>query len=495
MSLALRIRRRRRYAVLAVVIIAAALGYVAYDRLFAREIPVYANDEENFKYGSIGNDAESLPYAIWVVLPEVFPKYLPGGYASIGFRWESGRAPSDTPLGFSRARVGVERIAINCAFCHITTFLRAPNAPMEYALAGPGNAIDVLSYQNFLTNCAADPKFSVATLLPAIERHFDLSWIDRIIYRIIIPLTRRRLQEQGRRFAWAPHEWPPDRPSDRPKWGPGRIDPFNPVKFGILGLADDGTIGNSDMLAIWNLGARDAIRPNAPMHWDGLNNSVREVIISSALGDGMTASEHDARTQASLRRIGEFLRRIKAPASPHRPDRNAIARGRSIYVMRCADCHDVTGSRTLTVIPIEDIRTDRHRIDMWTTTARDTYTQYRKGYDWDFRHFQKLDGYIAEPMDGLWLRAPYLHNGSVPTLEDLLKAPEERPKAFVRGTEVLDSDRGGFVAPECDPNLPPPPDVFCFDTQLPGNSNSGHVYGTDLNLKDKSDLLAYLLTL
>jgi hypothetical protein len=485
-----RIRHRWGYLAIVLIIFAAGVGYLAYEKLLARDIPIYANDEENFKYGSIGNDGETgLPYALWIALPKVFPEYLhgPGGYASLGFRWEPGRTPYDAPLGFSRARVGVERMAINCAFCHVTTFRRAPDAPLEYALAGPGNVVDVLGYQNFLTRSARDPRFTADTLLPVIDQELRLSWIDRLIYRYaIIPVTRKRLLEQGERFAWIANH-------DRPPWGPGRIDPFNPVKFDMLGLADDKTIGNSDMLAIWNLDAREAIRPDAPLHWDGLNNSIYEVVLSSALGDGMTAKEYDDRTDASLQRIEAFLRRSKPPASPYRPDTAAVTRGRSVYLTQCASCHDANGAHTLTVISWQDVQTDPHRIEMWTPMARDTYNNYRKGYDWGFSHFQKLNGYIAEPMDGLWLRAPYLHNGSVPTLEDLLKAPEARPKRFVRGTEVLDAERGGFVAPACDPG-DTKPGVFCYDTALPGNSNSGHVYGTDLAPHDKSDLLAYLLT-
>ena len=142
--------------------------------------------------------------------------------------------------------------------------------------------------------------------------------------------------------------------------------------------------------------------------------------LASALGDGMTAPEYDKQTQASLRRVGNFLRRVMPPGSPYRPDFAAVNRGRAVYLNQCAQCHDAKGARTLTVIPVEEVDTDRHRIDMWTTAARDAYNNYRTGYDWDFSHFQKVSGYVAEPLDGLWLRAPYLHNGAVPTLADLL---------------------------------------------------------------------------
>ena len=110
-----------------------------------------------------------------------------------------------------------------------------------------------------------------------------------------------------------------------------------------------------------------------------------------------------------------------------------------------------------------------------------------------FKYFVKTNGYANLPLDGLWLRAPYLHNGSVPTLAALLQAPGQRPITFIRGVDRLDAKNGGFEAPACDPSTPPA-NAFCFDTRLPGNSNTGHSYGTDLPEAAKTDLLAYLLT-
>lgn len=259
-------------------------------------------------------------------------------------------------------------------------------------------------------------------------------------------------------------------------------------------MAEDGTIGNSDMQAVWDLDGRNAIRANAPLHWDGLNNSIREVVLSSALGDGTTAKEYGAETRASLDRIEQYLRRVVPPPSPYRPDASAAIRGRGVYMRLCAGCHEAGGDRTLTIIPVDEVGTDHHRVDMWTPEARDAYNAYQRGYQWGFRHFRDVDGYVSETLDGLWLRAPYLHNGSVPTLADLLEAPERRPSAFLRGIEVIDPVRGGFLAPACEPGKSAR-GTFCFDTGLPGNGNSGHLYGTNLPAAEKVDLLAYLLTL
>lgn len=54
-------------------------------------------------------------------------------------------------------------------------------------------------------------------------------------------------------------------------------------------------------------------------------------------------------------------------------------------------------------------------------------------------------GYIPLNLGGIWARAPYLHNGSVPTLRHLLLPPEKRPTEFIRGAQYYDSKNVGFV--------------------------------------------------
>ena len=82
-----------------------------------------------------------------------------------------------------------------------------------------------------------------------------------------------------------------------------------------------------------------------------------------------------------------------------------------------------------------------------------------------------------------------MHNGSVPTLRDLLESPENRPQEFYRGYDVFDPDKVGFVS---DVAQEKGKQYFKLDTTLPGNSNSGHLYGTDLSAKDKEALVEYL---
>src|SRR5262249_56114690 len=123
------------------------------------------------------------------------------------------------------------------------------------------------------------------------------------------------------------------------------------VKVGMVELGDDEAIGKSGMEAVWNLDARERIRPHGPLHWDGLNNSVREVVISSALGDGTVAREFRL---PAMERIERFLRTLPPPPSPHRSDAAAVERGKAVFAANCAEGHAPGGVRTPRVIPLPE---------------------------------------------------------------------------------------------------------------------------------------------
>lgn len=105
-------------------------------------------------------------------------------------------------------------------------------------------------------------------------------------------------------------------------------------------------------------------------------------------------------------------------------------------------------------------------------------------------------GYENSPIPFVWLRAPYLHNGSVPTLRELIGL-DERPARFCRGNGGYDPAAVGVIAPEPGPNGCGGDTPFLFDTTKPGNSNQGHLYpkpGT-VSHDDLEALLAYVGTL
>jgi hypothetical protein len=504
--------RRFWIGMLLLLLLVAGLVYAVWYLGVRQVVPYYSDPEEHYKYGTIGNEADGgIPYWVWVVLPRVFSKYLPGdgGLASLGMVWEEpresdgqwlpgggpppvgGKASYSVPVGFSVRRVGiVPMVAMNCALCH-TSAVRRPGdvAPMLF-FGGPSHQIEPLSYIRFLSQCAHDPEFNADRLLAEIEYNVKLSPVEKLLYRtVIIPQTKSGLLDLEKQYSWT---------TSRPDWGRGRIDPFNPIKFGLLGMSPDGdtTIGNADMPPIWNLQPREGMA----LHWDGLNDSIHEVVLSSALGDG-------ARPKTipldMLDRVEKYLRAKPPPKfsdvfGDRAPIKADLARaGEAVYKReKCDVCHDFGGKRTGTIIPVEEVGTDIERHKLWGDEAASRYNAYAEGYPWKFSHFRGTNGpgggYASVPLDGVWIRAPFLHNGSVPTLRDLLEPPSARPKVFYRGNDLYDPARGGFVSDQ-------PTDGWRrfrkYDTNVPANGNGGHLYGTDLKTEDKDALVEYLKTL
>jgi hypothetical protein len=229
------------------------------------------------------------------------------------------------------------------------------------------------------------------------------------------------------------------------------------------------------------------------LHWDGNNTSVEERNKSAALGAGVTPVTIDL---PRIKRIEDWLLDFAPPAYPYAIDRGLAAQGMPVYQQYCASCHGENGrhfggERVGRVVPIEDVGTDRRRLDSYTYDLLSSQSTLYAGYPWRFSQFRKTNGYASMPLDGIWLRAPYLHNGSVPTLRALLQPAEDRPRTFYRGNDVYDRENVGFdsTAAEAGERR-----FFLFDTALPGNSANGHEYGVLLGTAEKNALIEYLKT-
>lgn len=443
----------------------------------ARRTPLttYNTPEEHFKYASIGTEAiNGLPYWIWVVLPRLFPEYLSGsgGYTSLGLTWEEGR---EMPIGLTKESIGIDRVGMNCAICHVGTVRKTPLSKPSFLLAAPSSKFDVQRYARFFFNCANDPRFTPGFILPEIEYNHHLSLLENAFYRyIIIPRTKKSLLKQEKAFQWM---------NNRPPTGSGRTD-MNPLKIQVLNLPDDGSIGSTDIMAIWNQKQHQGFY----YHSDGINSSLKEVLLSSALGTGTTPKEINL---ASLDRIEEWLQELSPAIYPFGINPNLARNGQKVFEQNCASCHGLGSDKVGKVIFLEEISTDSNRLEHWTTEANDGMNDYANNYPWDFNRFRKTNGYVVPALDGVWAKAPYLHNGSVPSLKDLLTPVGDRPKQFYRGYDVYDSLRVGFISTgEAAKKL-----GFLFDTTIKGNGNGGHYFGTDLKESDKNALIEYLKTL
>ena len=468
---------------LVLIVVAGVVGYNRFMRDYGAT--QFDNPDERFKYGSIGaeNDA-GIPYWIFYVLPRVFPDKLPKpgvGYASFGVVWEEGQ---ELPVGFSKRRIGFDRVANTCASCHVASYRTQHDETPTLVVTGPNHTLDLEAFFRFLVDCAKDPRFNADTLMAEINLAAKLDFIDRMAYRyLIIPITKKRLVERESQFQWIYRH-------DFPEWGRGRDDAMNLTKYFMIRWPMDDSFGPTDMPSVWNL---KKYRPEKGdrMNFAGDSHDPYSVVIDSALGL-MGAEPKDKQDfLGHIDWLVEYLKNKPAPKYPFPIDATRAERGKSVFDANCAACH--ASARTGTIVPLSEIGTDRGRIDTWGKQAAIEANKVvidmgieRKGLV-----ESDLTGYVAQYLDGIWLRAPYLHNGSVPTLADMLTPPTQRPQVFWRGYDVYDQNKVGFVVqgPEAERA------GTQYDTRLRGNGKGGHPFGTALQAGEKNDLLEYLKTL
>ena len=130
-------------------------------------------------------------------------------------------------------------------------------------------------------------------------------------------------------------------------------------------------------------------------------------------------------------------------------------------------------------------------MDTWTQAAADQANEAVKNLGITRPNMVKNLGYCSPPLDGLWMRAPYLHNGSVPTLRDLLEPVAARPAYFYRGYDVYDPVNVGFITQGPAATRA----GWKHDVKVRGDGNQGHTYGVTLSPGEKQALLEYLKSL
>lgn len=533
----------RRWAILAALVFGAVGPLSATDVPPTYSVPggffdhpvSYRDDQAHFMYGSLGGERGykgqvgfGLPYWIWVALPELFPEHLPDkasgrGYAAFGYIYEpGGDVRFQLPVGTSQRRtIGIDRVWINCGTCHTGTVRDTPESPARIIPGMPANRYNQGAWIKFLFDVATDEKFTGDRLILKIrqlekERRRvqgktagprlppELSVLDEQIFKtVIVPLMRERLLMLRDRLGWIQFE----------TWGPGRVDTFNAPKalfnFPMEKAPDREKLGNAELPAVWNQKAREGMQ----LHWDGNNTSVGERNLSAAFA----ATIPPTLDKCNLRRVARYLETLQPVAfPPERLDRDKAARGAPLYNSHCAKCHGASappfkregmGELVGTVMPLAEIGTDRSRFDAYTPelarAQNSLYAEYplahssacpddpeARSYPARFTHFRKTDGYANHPLDGLWLRAPYLHNGSVPNLRALLEPVDRRPKVFWTGYDVYDYANVGFVTEGREAQA----QGWRYDTSALGNGHQGHEYGTTLPPDDKDALIEYLKT-
>jgi len=301
--------------------------------------------------------------------------------------------------------------------------------------------------------------------------------------------------------------------------GPGRVDAFGAARNLLFTAYAVKMQSPVSFPFIWSVPDNTQARSVAEMRWihyDGNTNSILERNIGQALGMGAVFDPKTFESSlriANLHRLEVLTHRLQPPKWPADvlgPIAEIKAKaGEQIFNDKCQACHQdrlytliemgtdpnransfgqPVGSRPFpaAVAPILSALKKRAFQDDGVSAAE------QAGMDANPVIWRAPGEYLARPLQGIWATAPYLHNGSVPTLYHLLH-PEERPAKFGVGAREFDPEKIGYQS-----GLTGEDRTWVYDTTKPGNSNIGHAgdrFGTTLAEEQKAALLEYLKTL
>ncbi len=295
---------------------------------------------------------------------------------------------------------------------------------------------------------------------------------------------------------------------------------------------------------IWDTPYFDWVLYNASIRQPMARNVIEDLGVGSPI-DPSTFLKGDVKhgvLMSNLVKIHGLLTELQSPTWPEdvfgKIDRSLAAQGRDIFAQNCASCHQVIDrgthrpasvaadapppTITIPLVPLDRIGTDPRQaqnfaartvnlekvggpaqiaymtaaqsvagriVDQWAAQSPDNARAEQDIDTGRANDFRGPQAYRARPLNGLWAVPPYLHNGSVPSLYELLLPPDQRTRVFYVGSWEFDPQKVGLIVDS------PYAGAFTFDTRLPGNSNAGHSYGTDLSDHDRAALIEYLKTL
>jgi mono/diheme cytochrome c family protein len=192
-----------------------------------------------------------------------------------------------------------------------------------------------------------------------------------------------------------------------------------------------------------------------------------------------------------------YIYSLQPPKYPREINSTLAKEGELVFADNCSKCHGKYGAEEIypnLLIPEAVIQTDSFLYQ--SNYSNPQFVEwFNKSWFTQGDHPARLQpyaGYIAPPLDGVWITAPYLHNGSVPTLEALLNS-DLRPKYWSRDFDKpkYDYEKLGWIFTKKEK----PGGKNIYNTDLPGYGNYGHYFGDQLTEKERKAVIEYLKTL
>ncbi|HEY8376616.1 MAG TPA: hypothetical protein VIK91_09020, partial [Nannocystis sp.] len=212
---------------------------------------------------------------------------------------------------------------------------------------------------------------------------------------------------------------------------------------------------------------------------------------------------------AYFHHVQAFIRSVEAPKYPFAIDHALAAEGEKVFYQNCAGCHGTYGADDAEdtypnlLFPLDIIGTDPVVAEGGTKYAPHLVDWYNESFYGQITRMEPdnpFPGYMAPPLDGVWATGPFLHNGSVPTIELVLDSTR-RPKYWMRvdyDSTHFDEDALGWPYIELaygHADAPEHERKYIYDTTQIAHSNSGHTFGDHLTQEERRAVLEYLKTL
>jgi len=247
----------------------------------------------------------------------------------------------------------------------------------------------------------------------------------------------------------------------------------------------------------WNVGKKHAMFYNG----QGRGDQVHTMILAST-----TCADSVAEAKAIDGWFGDvhaYLASLEPPGYPYPIDAELAAAGEELFRSECKKCHGLYGERETypnKLVALEKVGTD----PLYATEAFEKSDRFIRWFNQSYygKNAEAMPGlgYVAPPLDGVWATAPYLHNGSVPTLAALLDTAS-RPAIwrFDGADPAYDREAVGWsyrtLSQGREQLASLEEQKWVYDTRRPGFSNQGHDFGDILDENERKALIEYLKTL
>ncbi len=273
-------------------------------------------------------------------MPRLMPEQFGGrGYDWFGFDDDDNEFYKSTPvprgltlsdstlrIPFLNVRFNLKRISVNCSGCHRGQLIdeTGKRRPID---GMPNHTANLQAFKRFYSSAFQDPRFEGGRVIEAINQALAedkkpaLTKKEQLIYRALVEVLRQYTVERG--SAWM---------DLRPDNGPGRIDPFNAVKFEVLKVPDDGTAPTLD----FPRSGTSALTCGSGTTTTETPRTARRA--TSAPRSASAASPGPS--TSTLSKVGEWLDILPPPKYPFAaPTPAQVAQGLELFKSRCAGCH------------------------------------------------------------------------------------------------------------------------------------------------------------